>query len=168
MYTVSPRSSRINFPAVCLSAAIFSARLVQESEALMSDPESRGVETLRWLGRPTLDRATLATHNLMIPQSLVIPRSHYRLEIFLEFGYLAGGREGQVCGDSKLACDHIALGQKFGDTAHYSGEVIDFEPGASGQVMLGQGESSGQERRRLPTARASLTFLRPYRAVLYE
>lgn len=100
----------------------------------------------------------------MIPQSLVIPRADYRLEIFLEFGHLPGGREGQVCGDSKLACDHVALGQKLEDTVQYSGELIDFEPGASGRVMLGQGESSGQERRKLSTARAN----RPDRAGLYE
>lgn len=148
-YTISPRSSRpISFPAHCLTSAVFSARLVNSAGTSRSSLGNSGTttsssETIVALPRPRYAVNSVATYALSLPSPLAAPRAAYQLEIRLEFGYLPGAPDAQICGNGTMGCDPLKAGSILGKEVKFGGGLVGFETvaGKTAQVVTaGSGE----------------------------
>ncbi|BGP52169.1 hypothetical protein JCM10450v2_008140 [Rhodotorula kratochvilovae] len=134
LYRVAPRTPLgADVPSVCLSQAVFTARLL--SLAPNGTLDAIDSQTLVALPRPHLGE-DLASYTLALPPNLAVPRGRYQLDVHLEFGFFPGVLEGEVCGEGQTVCDERALGEAEGKQLRFVGERVEV---LSGQVAeLGQ------------------------------
>ncbi|BGP43923.1 hypothetical protein JCM10449v2_007980 [Rhodotorula kratochvilovae] len=133
-YRVAPRTPLgADVPSVCLSQAVFTARLL--SLASNGTLDTIDSQTLVALPRPHL-ADDLASYALTLAPDLAAPRGRYQLDVHLEFGFFPGVLEDEVCGEGMKLCDERALGEAEGEQLRFVGERVEV---LSGQVIeLGQ------------------------------
>lgn len=111
----------------------------------MRASSAAGSETIVALPRPHFVPGSVATYALILPDDVTAPRAVYQLEVRLEFAYLPGALEGQICGERALACVPTDTGALLGDKVAFSGELVSFETAAGSSarsVTAGSGRCS--------------------------
>ncbi|GAA5974594.1 hypothetical protein JCM11641_007016 [Rhodosporidiobolus odoratus] len=121
--------------SVCLSQAVFTARLVSPPASAASTKDPQAQQTLISLPPPSLSDG-LSTYSFTIPANLSIPRGTYELDIRLDFGLYVGVLEGTFCGEEARSCDPLKLSDREGDELRYVGDTVEVQSGKT--VTLGQ------------------------------
>ncbi|GAA5884328.1 hypothetical protein JCM6882_002230 [Rhodosporidiobolus microsporus] len=139
----SPRTYRIaardaldvDVSEVCLSQAIFTARLVSSPPASPSAEDANAEQTVVSLPRPELGD-DLASYELVLPSDLAVPKGEYELDVRLDFGLYVGVLEGTICGEGAKTCDPLVLSEKEGEELRYGGDKVEVVSGKT--VELGR------------------------------
>ncbi|GAA6017389.1 hypothetical protein JCM10207_005618 [Rhodosporidiobolus poonsookiae] len=122
--------------AICLSQAVFTARLVSVPPPSASKTDDlQASQTLIALDAPTL-ADDLSSYDLAIPSDLVAPQGSYTLDVRLDFGLYVGVLEGAVCGPEARSCDPVKLSAQEGPELRYAGESVEVVQGKT--IELGQ------------------------------
>ncbi|GAA5840221.1 hypothetical protein JCM11251_005950 [Rhodosporidiobolus azoricus] len=112
---------------VCLSQAVFTARLISPPTAAAAD-DGNAEQTVVSLPRPDL-ADDLSSYDLVVPSDLSVPRGEYELDVRLDFGLYVGVLEGTPCGGNAQTCDPLELGEKEGAALRYGGEKVEVVSG---------------------------------------
>ncbi|BGP20744.1 hypothetical protein JCM10213_001011 [Rhodosporidiobolus nylandii] len=128
IYSITSREQLdSDISSICLSQAVFSARLISSAPPTGPDPQSS--QTLVSLAPPILAE-DLASYELIVPSDLAVPRDAYELDVRLEFGLYVGAMEGTNCGEGAKSCDPLKLSGREGPELKYLGERVEVQQGS--------------------------------------
>ncbi|GAA5997463.1 uncharacterized protein JCM10292_000865 [Rhodotorula paludigena] len=124
-YRIAPRDALgPEVPELCLSQAVFAARLVSATPE--GEPEPVESQTVLALPAPLLAEDYMS-YDLFLPDAgdAALPSGRYLVDVALEFGFYPGVTTGEVCGGEVRTCSPVQESATHGDKRNYSGERIE-------------------------------------------
>ncbi|GAA6041405.1 hypothetical protein JCM8097_005232 [Rhodosporidiobolus ruineniae] len=143
-YRIAPRTApSADIPSVCLSQAVFAARLVTPRPVLIPPSgEMNNDQVVFSLPRPSLAE-DLVSYELVIPAHVALPKKTYELDVRLDFGLYVGVMEGTTCGEGEKSCNPLKLSEAEGPELRYGGKPVEVVKGKT--VELGSAEFASSD-----------------------